>query len=113
MRYRALSPAGDYQFGRAGLFLTDTPEAVAQAIKTRLLLWAGEWFLDTTEGTPYVQSILGYGTEGTRDLAFKQRILQTPDVQSITQYSSTVDASRKMTVTATVQTTFGPATVTL
>lgn len=39
--------------------LVNSPEAVAQAIKTRFLLWYGQWFLDTTEGTPWIQSVLG------------------------------------------------------
>lgn len=112
MRYRALSPEGDYQFGRAGLFLTNTPEAVAQAITTRLLLWAGEWFLDSKEGTPYKESILGYGTQGTRDVAIRERILGTPGVNQLLSYSSSVDRSRKMTVTALVDTIYGAATIT-
>src|SRR5260364_424406 len=54
MRYRRLDAAGDYAFGR-GLsdFEQDTPEAVAQAVKTRLALRFGEWFLDTSDGTPW------------------------------------------------------------
>lgn len=113
MRYRALSTTGDYQFGRAGLFLINTPAAVAQAVKTRLMLWAGEWFLDSREGTPYEQSILGYGTQGTRDLAIKERILGTPGVLSLIRYASSVDSSRKMTVTATVETQYGTAALNL
>ena len=53
MRNRAMDANGDYQFGRSGLFLVDSPAGVAQAIKTKLLLAAGEWFLDADEGTPY------------------------------------------------------------
>ena len=113
MRYRALSTTGDYQLGRSGLFLIDSPAAVAQAIKTRLLLWAGEWFLDTDEGTPYEQSILGHGTQGTQDMAVKERILSTPGVTQITQYSSSVSGQRKMTVTATVEMLYGHASFTL
>lgn len=113
MRYRALSTTGDYQLGRAGLFLIDSPSAVAQAIKTRLLLWAGEWFLNSAEGTPYEQSILGYGTQTTRDLAIKERILGTPGVVQLIQYASSVSGQRKMTVTATVETLYGPASITI
>ncbi len=53
MRYRREDENGDYSFGQGdATFLTDTPEAVAQAVKTRLALWRGQWFLDTEEGTP-------------------------------------------------------------
>jgi hypothetical protein len=31
-------------------WLINSPEAVAQAVKTRFELWYGQWFLDTTEG---------------------------------------------------------------
>lgn len=112
MRYRALSSTGDYQFGRVGVFLINTPEAVAQAIMTRLNLWSGEWFLDTSEGTPYETRILGTGTQGTRDAAVRERILGTPGVLSLVSYSSAVDADRKMTVRATVSTAYGNAIIT-
>ena len=112
MRYRALSASGDYQFGRAGIFLTDTPEAVAQAILTRFKLWAGEWFLDTTEGTPYETQILGYGTQGNRDAVIRQRILETPGVQEIVDYQSSV-TGRSMSVAARVSTIYGTTNVTL
>ena len=113
MRYRALSASGDYQFGRAGLFLANSPEAVAQAVLTRLKLWAGEWFLDSREGTDYQARILGHGTQGTRDVAIKERILGTPGVRQILTYASSVDAARKMTVSALIDTPYGTATVTL
>ncbi len=113
MRYRALSATGDYQFGHSGLFLINTPAAVAQAIRTRLMLWVGEWFLDSTEGTPYEQSVLGYGTQGTRDLAIKERILGTPGVLSILKYASSVNSARRMSVEAIIETQFGTATLNL
>lgn len=112
MRYRELSPSGDYQFGRTAIFLSDSPAVVVQAILTRLHLWSGEWFLDDREGTPYEQGVLGHGTQGTRDLVLKSRILGTPGVSELISYSSSVDAARKMTVQATVQTIYGASTFT-
>jgi hypothetical protein len=107
MRVRAQSADGDYTFGQGQAnFLIDSPEAVAQVIKTRLLLMTGEWFLDTTDGTPYATQILGTGTSSTRDLAVKRRILQTPGVKQITSYSSSV-VDRKFSVSVTVDTIYG------
>jgi hypothetical protein len=60
MRYRREDDDGDYTFGQGDdTWLINSPEAVAQAIKTRFELWYGQWFLDTTEGTPWIQSVLG------------------------------------------------------
>ena len=50
MKYRKLTENGDYAFGRGGADMhADTPEAVGQAVLTRLRLFAGEWFVDLKE----------------------------------------------------------------
>src|SRR5260363_5516 len=76
MRYRRLDAAGDYAFGR-GLsdFEQDTPEAVAQAVKTRLALRFGEWFLDTSDGTPWASRVLGQSAREAVDWTIRERIL--------------------------------------
>ena len=108
MRYRKLDANGDYVLGLPNQFWVDQPEGVAQAISTRLKLWQGEWFLDNTVGTPWLQSITGKNTGGLYDLALQQVILDTPGVAAITQYSSNLDhPSRVLTVTVTVITNFG------
>ncbi len=109
MRYRALDSNGDYQFGPGSSFLINTPQAVAQAILTRLRLIKGTWFLDTRVGFD-TQQILGYNTQSTRDLEIQRVITGTPGVNSITSYSSSVDG-RSMTVTATVDTIYGTTTI--
>ena len=106
MRYRALSPTGDYVFGPASHFLLNTPATVAQAIQTRLALFVGEWFLDQREGLDKSQ-ILGNNTAGTRDPEIQQRILGTPGVKSLLSYQSSVDQQRNFTVSANVDTIYG------
>lgn len=113
MRQRAMDPSGDYLFGRAGAFLINSPDCVRQAIQTRLLLMTGEWFLDDAEGTPYAEEILGTGTQGTRDHAIRERILNTPGVSEILIYQSSVDTNRRMTVAVTVSTIYGNTQLTL
>lgn len=111
IRYRQLTSSGDYRFGGGAVFLVDSPDAVRQAILTRLKLGVGDWFLDLDEGTDYRGSILGYGTQGTRDLEIQDRILGTPGVLEIVSYESVVDAvKRSFTVSATVSTVFGQTT---
>jgi hypothetical protein len=111
MKYRALDAGGDMRFGH-GLadFLIDTPEAVAQAVRTRLQLLRGEWFLDKREGTPYQTKVLGRNTGATRDPAIRRRILGTQGVTEIVAYSSTLEG-RSFSVSATINTVFGQTTV--
>lgn len=111
MKYRKLDPDGDYQFGNVGEFMQDIPLAVVQAIYTRLLLFTGEWFLDSNEGTPYAEQIEGFGTQGTRDPAIQARILGTPGVKEILSYSSALSPARRFTVNALVDTIFGNVVV--
>ena len=112
MKYRALDTNGDTTFGTSTGMLQNSPASVAQAISTRLRLNKGEWFLDKTEGLD-LSLILGNNTQGTRDLAVKSRILGTTGVKSITQYSSTMNASRAFTVNAIVDTIYGSTTLTV
>lgn len=113
MKYRKLTKDNDYTFGLGnGNFYTDEPEAVAQAVQTRLWLIEGEWFLDITEGTPYNSQILGAGTIGRYDAAIQDRILGTPGVTEIVQYASSVDPNTRLAVIdATVNTIYGQATL--
>lgn len=113
MQYRKLTSDGDYQFGATNQFHVDTPEGVAQAIKTRLGLWTGEWFLDTTEGTPYETQILGFQPQSSRDLAVKQRIVETQGVLELLEYSSSLGQDRVFTVAARVSTLYGEVSINL
>lgn len=115
MRYRRLDEDGDYTFGQGSAnFLVDTPACVAQSVLTRLCLWAGEWFLDDTEGTLWLQQILSAQIKNTTpfyDQAIRSRILQTEGVTGIVEYSSELNG-RQLTVTAKINTRFGTTTIT-
>jgi hypothetical protein len=111
MRYRALTPDGDMTFGASQSdFLINSPEAVGQAVLTRLRQLRGEWFLDVRDGTPYATEILGSNTQNSRDRAVRQRILGTQGVTAITLYASQV-LGRAFSVQATVDTLYGQTTV--
>jgi hypothetical protein len=113
MNYRKLDANGDYTFGQgSGNFFTDSPEAVGQAVKTRLGLIEGEWFLDTSQGTPYNSRILGAGTVSQYDQAIQEVILNTNGVTRIVSYSSQVDSSsRAAGVNCTIDTIYGQTTL--
>ena len=111
---------GDMQFGHGSAdFWYNQPEAVGQSCYTRLLLFAGEWFLDVTEGTPWggyplnpavvaEGKILEAHTALTRDAALRERIIGTPGVLQITQYFSTFDPStRVFSAAAAIDTIYG------
>lgn len=114
MRYRREDPEGDYTFGQGdGTFLVNSPECVAQAVRTRFELWKGQWFLDTTEGTPYVQSVLGKQRADVYTLAIRDRIRQTPGVLSILSFDTNNNGTtRRVQFTSTIDTIYGQTTVT-
>lgn len=115
MRYRKLTPDGDFSFGAGQLdFYRDVPEAVGQAALTRLLLWVGEWFLDIDEGTPYMQGILGKHSIETANATIQDRILNTQGVTGIRSYESEVNGvTRAMQVNMEIDTIYGPTDVDL
>jgi hypothetical protein len=120
MRYRKLDQNDDYQFGHSlADFWYNQPEAVGQAILTRLRLYRGEWFLDLTVGTPWGGfplndevvargQILAERTQQTRDLALKRVVLETQGVSGIAAYSSSFDPNiREFRVSIEVDTIYG------
>ena len=113
MKYRKQDPNGDFTFGQQQQdYFHDTPEAVAQAVATRLRLLRGEWFLDKRVGMPWREEVLGKYTGGLYDNAIRQHILGTQGVTELTAYESLLDTEgRFLAVRATVSTVFGAAVV--
>lgn len=113
MRYRALDANGDYTFGQGSAnFLVDSPACVAQAVQTALLLWEGEWYLDTTAGMPWATQVLGTGTMALYDQAIKAKIVSVQGVQDIVSYSSSLDVTtRTLTVDCTIDTIYGETSI--
>jgi hypothetical protein len=114
MRVRKQDANGDYVWGhQQNDFYRDQPEAVAQAVQTRLRLGLAEWFLDTTDGTPWTTQVLGKYTKDQYDAAIRDRILGTQGVTQIDSYSSTLNTTtRTLTIACTIETQYGSATFT-
>lgn len=113
MRVRTLSPTGDFTFGASQLnFLIDSPATVAQIVKTSLLLWLAEWYLDTSVGMPWIQGVLGKHSQDTADLTVQDYILGIQGVTDISQYTSVgVQPQRIYVASCTIDTQFGPTPV--
>lgn len=113
MRYRKLSPLGDYTFGNGSLdFYFNVPAAVGQAVQTGLLLWQGEWFLDTSVGMPWIQGVLGKQTQAVADGTIQNQVVNTQGVTDISSYESEFDTvNRTMDVALKIDTIYGPTQV--
>jgi hypothetical protein len=106
--YRKLDENGDYTFGRRNAFYSDT-EAVAQAVKTRLLHFKGEWWENIRDGTPFFQEVAGQfypsmDNAAKVDLIFSERILRTQGVSEITAFDSRIDPQTR-TYSASINST--------
>lgn len=113
MRYRALSESQDYTFGSGqGNFLRDVPDAVAQAVVTRLRLLSGEWFLDVEDGTAYQAGVLGKQTLETASAVIRERILGTQGLVEILEFDISENRdTRTLTMSAKIDTIYGPTTL--
>lgn len=111
MKYRKLDEKGDYTIGRRDEMYEGT-EAVAQAVKTRLLLLFDEWWENRQDGTPLFEKVLGQRlrtdeTPDEIDLVFSERISSTQGVSEITRFESKIEAeSRAYTAEITIKTVY-------
>lgn len=115
MRYRKLTATGDYSFGNGQLdFWINSPEGVAQAIKTGLLLWLGEWYLDNSLGMPWIQGVLGKHSQAMADSIVQNYIQNNiQGVQDIIEFESVTDPYTReySVIKCVVNTIYGPTQV--
>lgn len=88
-------------------------DLTAQKLKIILLSYRGEWFRDISTGIPYLQTILGKrNTKTTADTTIKNAIITTDNISSITNYTSSVNTSRKLEVSfSAIMTSGGSVTI--
>ena len=94
--------------------------AVAQALRIRVLLFRGEWFLNLDTGVPYLENdvveesaaLLGQVFDAVKARAmFRDAILSAPNVTELRALDVIFDgATRVMTVSWKVRTVFGDLT---
>ena len=107
MTVRKLDENGDIVTSGAQ-FITERDE-IAQTVETRLRLFLGEYFRDTTDGTPWFESILGKGsTLSNKEAILRNRIVRTPGVIRLTSFSTDYDlTTRRYSVSAGILTRYG------
>lgn len=100
MKYRKLDKNGDYILGKRNEICEDT-EAVAQAVKTRILLLYGEWWETPSDGTLLFENVFGHRLKTDEqpdeiDLVFADRINGTMGVSEITKFESQVNPEKRV-----------------
>lgn len=113
MTVRQLSPTGDFTFGASQLnFLANSPAAVAQVVQTSFLLWIGEWYLDTSQGMPWLQGVLGKHNQTTADVTVQDFALGIQGVVDISDFVSIdTQSDRNYTASFEIDTLYGPTPV--
>jgi hypothetical protein len=90
-------------------------EQVAQSVRTRLLTYLGEWFLDTTAGLPYFQRVFTKPANFIlTEAAIKNEILRTEGVDKLLSFEFSFDRNtRILDISYTAITIFGEISTTL
>lgn len=110
MKYRKLDNTSDYSFGSGLTDFVENKEAIAQAIKTKILLFYGEWWEQIDDGIPMFQSILGaYDTETVKLASNRLVIDRIQQVDGVTKVSEakTDVIGRKLYLSYRVDTIYG------
>lgn len=109
MRTYALDSNNNLIIDKGRFVIVEDGAAVAVKVRSRLLTYLGEWYLDENAGVPYFQQIFKKPVDlDNVESILKQVILQTDGVESLTEFSSSYDGtSRGFTVDAKVKTVYG------
>jgi len=108
-----LAADGDIRLDEHGLHFVSGLQAIEQAIRFRVLMFFGEWFLNKSIGVPWFEELIGDaskrpGVENRARAALAAAILDVPGVVAILQLNVGVDRStRKLTATCQVRAAYG------
>lgn len=87
MKARKLTSSGDYSFGTNDQDYISGVEATAQSIRTKVLLFYGEWWENLGIGIPMFQSLIGQvnpeNLKISASLLITDRIKEIPEVVSV------------------------------
>ncbi|AVY95744.1 hypothetical protein DAI18_18110 [Microvirgula aerodenitrificans] len=108
MRVRRVDADNDWTFGQGRASYAGTSESVAQRVRTRLLSFMMDWFLDLDHGLPWLGDMERPAdlTQVERDI--KRQILKTEGVAEITSFEMEQDtATRKLRIVTTLRDVYG------
>ena len=95
---------GHMTFGQGKGNFATSDEAIRQRIGVALRMLQGTWFLDTTAGTPWLQSILGqYGALALVEPIIRAKILSVDGVVAVNNLTVT-QVAMTYVITGDVQT---------
>lgn len=107
---RALDSNNDLILENGSLATVEEGAEVVQHVRSRLLFYLEEWFLDTTAGVPYFQDIFKKPANlANIESIFKTTILRTPGVERLTDFSMDYQggSDRNLTVSFSAETIYG------
>ena len=94
----SILPHNDIHLDETGnLVMAHGVEAIGQHIRQRLMFWKNEWFLDLDAGVDWRADVFSVRPD-QKDLAdaiIKARIVETPGVVSIEEYSSSYNRTSR------------------
>lgn len=93
-----LSATHDLAVSRTGdLVLVDGLQRVQQQIKVTLLTFLGEWFLDTTFGIPYLESIMIKAPNRAEiEAIIRTKVREVPGVVRVPSVEVQIDAALRI-----------------
>ncbi len=112
---RSLNSSNDLYLLNGRIATLQDGNEVLQHVRTRLLTYQAEWFLDTSAGVPYLQRILIKPANlSATESIIKSEILQTPGVDSLSAFGLEFNkTTRTLNINFTARTTFGDVSGTL
>ena len=107
---RALDSNNDLIVEGGRLKIVKDGEEVVQHVRTRLLFYFNEWFLDRLTGVPYFEEIFTKPVNLSNiESVLKARILSTPEFKTLTEFTMeyTGADSRELLVSCSGTTVYG------
>lgn len=107
---RALNSNNDLIVSAGSLKTVEGSAETVQHVRSRLLFYLEEWFLDLTAGVPYFQEIFTKPANlANIESILKSKILRTPGVERLTEFSMEYQggSERRLIVSFSAETVYG------